>query len=351
MKTGIIGFGKMGSAIFKLFSEHADSIRVVTETENQADEARTGFFKKLEKAVNRGVYPQEVLEEKKERIRFSHCLNTVSDCDMIIEATFESLDVKSQLLHQLEPLVSTEAILLTNTSSLSINSMSNHLNHPHRFCGYHFFYPISLIDIVEIIVSKHTDLELVTRLKQIAASISKNAIVVQDAPGSVINAILAYYYAEALYILEEGLLPPSQIDTIARQFCYVGPCESLDVIGIDFFLSALMNIIHQGTVYPICWNSTTKKADKADFPYPLLFDPLISANRLGRKTNNGIYLYEKGIPVDDAMMFYSRNKTMTSFSALTTTEDIVSQRLFYGIIAFKIKNRPQSANRTSMNQQ
>ena len=97
MKTGIIGFGKMGSAIFKLFSEHADSIRVVTETENQADEARTGFFKKLEKAVNRGVYPQEVLEEKKERIRFSHCLNTVSDCEMIIEATFESLDVKSQL--------------------------------------------------------------------------------------------------------------------------------------------------------------------------------------------------------------------------------------------------------------
>lgn len=332
MKIGIIGFGKMGESIFKLFAPKSFSIQVVAETEAQASEAQHSWFKRMERAAKRGSISFEELAHKKESIRFSHQLEDLSSADVVIEAAFENLAVKRDIFQRLESIVRPDTFLTSNTSSLSIQQLADGLTHRDRFCGFHFFYPVPLIDLIEIVRCDHTQQPVIDRLIQLAKTIDRYPIIVQDAPGSVINAILAYYYIEALYILEDGLAPPSRIDEIARRFCYIGPCESLDVIGIDFFKSALENAVAAGTKYPIQWKTNDKYASENIFPYPVLFDRLIESNRLGKKTGKGIYLYDKELQANDVMEFYSDNHPGRLTLSKEAIDQTITDRLIYAIL-------------------
>jgi len=334
MKIGIIGFGKMGESIFKLFVPKSFSIQVLAETEAQASEAGNSWFKRMERAAKRGSISFEELAQKKESIRFSHQLEDLSSADVVIEAAFENLAVKRDIFQRLESIVRPDTFLTTNTSSLSIRQLADGLIHRDRFCGFHFFYPVPLIDLIEVIRCNHTQQPVIDCLVQLAKTIDRHPIIVRDAPGSVINNILAYYYVEALYILEDGLALPSRIDEIARRFCYIGPCESIDVIGIDFFKSALENAVAAGTSYPVQWKSQNSKKANSEyvFPYPLMFDRLIGNNRLGKKTGKGIYLYDREVQANDTMAFYSHKHPDSPNLSEEAIDQMITDRLIYAIL-------------------
>jgi 3-hydroxybutyryl-CoA dehydrogenase len=335
--VGIIGYGKMGASIFRLFSARPYSITVVTETRQEALEAADGFFKKLERSYKRKSISEQTYCFQKNAIRFTHCLEDLASADLVIEAAFEDFQIKAAIFNRLESCVDSHTLIVTNTSSLSIRKLSLGFRYPDRFCGFHFFNPIPLINLVEIIKTDHTAPELIANLRSVSREIDKFSISVNDAPGSVINAILAYYYIEAIYLLEEGVMLPSEIDRISKQFFYVGPCESLDIIGIDFFVSASKNAIQAGTIYPIR-QYLKDRGNEPDIPVdasaeirlPFLLQKLMADGRWGRKTSSGIYRYVDA-PLDEAMSFYK--EPGRSFAASETAERdfLVALRLQYAI--------------------
>lgn len=335
--VGIIGYGKMGSAIFKLFAAKPIALTVVTETDQDAWDAAEGYFKKLERSFKRNAISEAMYSFQKSAIRFTHHIEDLSTANIVIEAAFEDFQVKSAIFDRLESIVDAASIIVTNTSSLSIRELSTGFKYPGRFCGFHFFNPIPLIDLVEIIKTEHTLPELIAYLRMLSHTIDKFPILVNDAPGSVINAILAYYYIEAVYLLEDGIMLPSQIDRVSKRFFYVGPCESLDIIGIDFFVSASKNAIRSGTIYPIrqYLNDRERTSNLSlnigdEIRLPFLIHKLISTGRLGRKTFRGIFNHE-GAAMDEAIDFYRDPGRPPLTWTDTKKDDMVAMRLQYAI--------------------
>jgi 3-hydroxybutyryl-CoA dehydrogenase len=335
--VGIIGYGKMGAAIFKLFAARPYAITVVTETRQDSLDAADGFFKKLERSFKRKSISEQTYDFQKSAIRFTHCLEDLASANLVIEAAFEDFQIKAAIFDRLESCVDSHAPIVTNTSSLSIRDLSSGFRYPERFCGFHFFNPIPLINLVEIIKTDRTAPELIDDLRSVSGEIGKFSILVNDAPGSVINAILAYYYIEAIYLLEDGVMLPSEIDRISKLFFYVGPCESLDIIGIDFFVSASKNAIQSGTIYPIRQylkdrgNEPDLLGDAgAEIRLPFLLEKLIATGRWGRKVSKGIYCHEEA-SMDEAMSFYQEPGRTSSAAVTAERDSLVAMRLLYAI--------------------
>lgn len=335
--VGIIGYGKMGAAIFKLFAAMPYSVTVVTETRQEALEAADGFFKKLERSFKRKSISEQTFNFQKNAIRFTHSLEDLASADLVIEAVFEDFQVKTSIFKRLESFLDSHAAIVTNTSSLSVRDLSLELKYQNRFCGFHFFNPIPLINLVEIIKTDLTAPELIAKLRTVSEQIGKFSILVKDAPGSVINAILAYYYIEAVYLLEDGVMLPSEIDRISKQFFYVGPCESLDIIGIDFFISASKNAIQAGTIYPIRQYLMNRGngpdiqiAAGAEIRLPYLLEKLMAAGRLGRKASRGIYCHEDA-SVDEAANFYQEPGRPSLAGVTVERDSLVALRLLYAV--------------------
>jgi 3-hydroxybutyryl-CoA dehydrogenase len=334
--VGIVGYGKMGAAIFKLFATKPFAITVLTETQQEAEDASDVFIKKLERSFKRKSISESIYTFQKNNIRFTHLPEYLVSADLVIEAAFEDLQVKTSIFSNIESFIGPHALIVTNTSSLSIRQLSEGFRFPNRFCGFHFFNPVPLINLVEIIKTEHTPPELITSLQLLSKEIDKVPILVNDAPGSVINAILAYYYIEAVYILEDGLRLPSDIDRIAKQYFYVGPCESLDIIGIDFFVAASKNAIQSGTIYPIreyLKDRGDVQAIQVDVDeavrLPYLLRKLMAAGRMGRKVSKGIYRYEEKT-LDDSPDYYTDPDR--SVALKTDSEDsLTAMRLLYAV--------------------
>ena len=338
MHIGIIGYGKMGSAIFKWLAQKPYSITVFMRSKEKALDSKKRFFRRLERQQKRSGLTDDDLHRKMESLRFTHRLEDLSPAQLVIESMTEAYNEKARVFRELESVVDTDSTLVTNTSSISIEDLAKNLRHPGRFCGLHFFHPVMLIDLVEIIKWDGTSGETISFLKSFCERIGRRGILVHDAPGSVINSILAYYYLEALYILEEGCALPSKVDELAKQFFYIGPCESMDIIGIDFFMAALKGS-RAGEALSSVGSDETSSADsiqednggRRGFFMPFLFEKLVSENRLGKKAAKGIYLYEKEKPVDDAPGFY-RNPARENLLADKMASDALSaKRLLFSV--------------------
>jgi 3-hydroxybutyryl-CoA dehydrogenase len=338
MKVAVIGSGKMGLAIFKLISGKSFHLTLVAIDEDEAKNQEQRFVKGLERQLKRGAINESDFLRQKETIRFTHRLEDLSATDLIIEAIFENYDQKVVLFQDLEDVIAKNAVLVSNTSSISIEDLAGNLKYKDRFSGLHFFHPVLLIGVVEIIRWVETPAELVGFLKGFCKNIGKRAIAVEDAPASLINAILSYYYVEALYILEEGGALPSRVDELAKRFVYIGPCESMDVVGLDFFLAGLRRAATPGSLLPIDWTDDAKgeipKEDlggREGFHVPSLFRKLVAENRLGRKVSHGIYLYEKDKPVDDSPEFYVNPARRVSAGDSGVSDEVAAKRLLYSI--------------------
>lgn len=332
MKIGLIGFGKMGASVFKLFAGTPHAITVVFRTSEKATSEREGFFKKLERTVKRKTLTQDELIQKQMLINFTHDYDKLAEVDVVFENVTEDFDVKTAVLQQVESVVTPAAIMTTDTSSFSIKKMAEKLRYPERFCGFHFFHPIPLINLVEIIRHDRLSEEVVLSLKQLSSGLNRCCIVAKDAPGSVMNAILTYYYIEALYVLEEGLVLPSKLDEISRKLFYIGPCESMDVIGIDFMIEAMINGLKSDAIYPIksaVQFDSNALIDENTFHIPSLLIKLPSEKRFGKKTSAGLYRYEREKPVDEDSAFYI--EPSRAAIPIDTTDEFIIDRLLYGI--------------------
>ena len=189
-----------------------------------------------------------------------------------------------------------------------------------------------LINLVEIIRCADTPDGLVKFLMHFCEGIGKQTITVYDSPGSTINLILVHYYVEALYLLEEGRALPSNIDALARKYFYIGPCESLDVIGIDFFVDAIKQIMDW--FYDSSGQEDKTISDiREGYFVPYLFDRLISEKRLGKKVSKGIYLYNKDKPIDDLPEFYLNPAYGRPSGTHEKTEELIANRLLYSVFS------------------
>ena len=343
MKIGIVGYGKMGQSIFKLIAGSNHHVTVVETTPDLAERIEKKFFKKIERSLKRSGLSGENLNTEVEKARgrfcFTHHFSALADAELVIESVFENTETKIDVFRRLEHNVKEDAALLTNTSSISIDLICESLDHPERCCGFHFFHPVMLINLVEIIQGQSTSDLLVKELRRFAESLGKKPVVVKDGPGSVINGILTYYYAEAAYLLEEGWASPSEIDSAAGKYFYVGPCESIDVIGMDLFLDALENAPAPGTpsIVPIRivhpgqkHLSNQELGGREGFYFPPLLQKLFDDNRLGKKVSTGIYVYKNGKAVNDAPDYYI-NPLISCPEPTDNKEDMIAMRLLYSI--------------------
>jgi len=277
MKVGVIGVGTMGSGIAQTFAS-ADGYSVVlsSRSESRAQEAKAKIGKSLEKLVSR----EKISQEAAVKILSSIHAGTqayVTDCDLIIEAALESLTLKRELFLSLQETCKKDAIFATNTSSLSITELGAGLDRP--IIGLHFFNPVPMMKLVEIVTGLGTPQELVEKMKNIAVSIGKTPVVVKDDAGFIVNRVLIPMINEAVGVLADGTACAEDIDTAMKLGANhpMGPLELGDLIGLDVCL-AIMEVLHSQT------------GDQKYRPHPLM-RKMVYAGMLGRKTGKGFYQY------------------------------------------------------------
>ncbi len=285
-KVGIIGAGQMGNGIAHvcaLSGLHVLLNDVVAERINEGIAVISG---NLARQVSRQRITDEQREAAIKRISPAKTLAELADCDMVIEAAAEKEEVKRKIFSALCPSLKPEAIVGTNTSSISITRLAASTDRPERFIGIHFMNPVPLMELVEIIRGIATDDETFETTKQFVSKLGKQIAVSEDFPAFIVNRILLPMINEAIYTLYEGVGNVEAIDTALRLGAHhpMGPLELADFIGLDVCLS-VMQVLHEGL------------ADSKYRPCPLLVK-YVEAGWLGRKTQRGFYDYrgEKPVP-------------------------------------------------------
>jgi len=285
-RIGVIGAGQMGSGI-----AHVAALAgfEVTLNDLTADRVKAGIATingNMARQVSRKRITEEERQAALKRISPAETFEAFSDCDLVIEAATEKEEVKRTIFGNLCPLLKPEAIIGTNTSSISITRLASSTDRPERFIGIHFMNPVPLMELVELIRGIATDDSTFESTKQFVIKLGKQTAVAEDFPAFIVNRILLPMINEAIYTLYEGVGNVEAIDTAMRLGAHhpMGPLELADFIGLDTCLS-VMQVLHEGL------------ADSKYRPCPLLVK-YVEAGWLGRKTQRGFYDYrgEKPTP-------------------------------------------------------
>lgn len=278
-RIGIVGAGTMGAGIAQAFAVHPQFEIILCDVElTYAEKGRENIAKALKRQAERGRIDKQEAQAALERIAVG--LNeSLSDCDLIIEAAPENLQLKKKLFLELQEICKKDAVFATNTSSLSITELSLGLDRP--LIGMHFFNPAPVMKLVEVVVGLTTPPELTERIKQLALAIEKTPVEVKDSPGFVVNRILIPLINEAVAIYAEGVASAEDIDTAMQLGANhpMGPLALGDLIGLDVCL-AIMEVLQ------------SESGDPKYRPHPLL-RKMVRAHHLGRKTGRGFFDYQK----------------------------------------------------------
>jgi len=275
----ILGAGQMGSGIAQVCAQAGYAVSVIDISAEQRDRAKTIISKSLDKFVAKGVITADVQGETLNRLSFEEKIPH-SNFDLLIEAVTENLTLKTQLLANASQLLKPEAIIASNTSSISLTQLAVATNRPDQVIGMHFMNPVPLMQLVEVIRSLTTSDTTFSVVAEVIAKIGKSMVVSQDAPGFIVNRILMPMINEAVYTLYEGIASPEDIDTAMKLGTNqpMGPLALADLIGLDTCL-AIMHVLHTGF------------GDSKYRPCPLLKN-YVAAGWLGRKTGRGFYFYQ-----------------------------------------------------------
>ncbi|WP_407535376.1 3-hydroxyacyl-CoA dehydrogenase NAD-binding domain-containing protein [Elizabethkingia miricola] len=283
MNIGVIGSGTMGIGIAQVASANGCNVFLFDANASQTEKA----LQNLEKILTRLAEKQKISFEESEqifnRVKFCTELKELKDSDLVIEAIIENKEIKTKMFSELETYVSDTCIIGSNTSSISITSLSSELKRPERFIGIHFFNPAPLMPLVEIIPGLLTDEQLPQKVYDLMKSWNKVPVIAKDIPGFIVNRIARPYYGEALRIVEENIATPQQVDDAMTSLgnFRMGPFELMDLIGID------VNFAVTTTVYKDYFYDPKYKPS-------LLQQRMAEAKLLGRKTNRGFYDYREG---------------------------------------------------------
>lgn len=278
-RLAVIGAGTMGRGIAETAAVRGLTVDLIDTHLPQHEVALKHITTSLEKGIQRGKLsissPQEVLD----RINWHSDLQAASGADYVVEAVSEQQAIKTTVLTTLDQVCPAEVILASNTSSISITRLAALTKRPEKFVGMHFFNPVPIMQPVEIVRGVHTSEETIATTSDLAKQLGKEPLVVQDAPGFVVNRVLMPMINEAVYALQEGIAEPAAIDRLMKLGCNhpMGPLELADLIGLDVCLS-IMRVLHD------------ELGDSKYRPSPLLVR-MVDAGKLGRKSGAGFYSY------------------------------------------------------------
>lgn len=281
-KIGVAGSGTMGSGIGQILAQHGYEVVIVDIEEKFLEVGQKIIDTNVTTLKNQDLITPEGIERVKKNISFSTSKEEFRDCQLIIEAIVEKLDIKKVFWKEVEAIVSRDCILASNTSGLSINAQSEDLQYKDRFIGMHWWNPPNIIPLIELIKGDETSQETVDALENLIEKIGKESVVVlKDAPGFIGNRLQFAVFREALHILEEGIATAEDIDKAMRfgpgfRYPHIGPLQTADLGGLDTF-------------YYISSYLFAQLSDRKDVP--ALLQEKMDKGELGTKAKKGFYDY------------------------------------------------------------
>lgn len=282
-KVTVIGAGTMGNGIAHVYAMNGFQVNLTDISEAALNKAIDTITKNLDRMVTKGSINAETKTTTLNNIHtLVNLADAVVDCDLVIEAATENIDLKLRIFKQLDELAAEKAILATNTSSISITRIASVTSRPGQVIGMHFMNPVPVMKLVEIIRGYATTDEVTNKIMRMSEKLGKSPVEVNDYPGFVANRILIPMINEAIYSLHEGVAGVTEIDTVMKLGMAhpMGPLQLADFIGLDTCLS-IMRVLQEGFGNP-------KYA-----PCPLLVN-MVTAGKLGVKSGEGFYDYSKG---------------------------------------------------------
>ena len=279
MKIGVLGTGTMGAGIIQVLAQNGYEVYMRARRQTSVD----GGMAKIEKNLSKMVAKEKITEDQKAeimgRIHGSTDIEIVKDVDLVIEAALEEMESKKALLAQLDELVRDDVIIATNTSSLSITELASATKRPDKIIGMHFFNPVPVMKLVEIIKGLATSEETKETILELTKALGKTPVEVEEAPGFVVNRILIPMINEAVGILADGVADAEGIDNAMKLGANhpMGPLALGDLIGLDVCL-AIMNVLYE------------EFGDPKYRPHPLL-KKMVRAGKLGMKSGEGFFKY------------------------------------------------------------
>lgn len=280
MKVMVIGSGTMGCGIAQVLISKNNEVILRDLSHDTLEKGIKSIVKNLERSIEKGKLSVEEKNEMLKRISTTTDIKDASDCDLVIEAIVENIEVKKQLFKQLDHICKRETILATNTSSLSITEIASSTTRPEKVIGMHFFNPAPVMKLIEIIDTLFTSKETHETIHNLSVELEKNPVSVKEAPGFIVNRILIPMINEAIGIYADKVATVEDIDSAMKLGANhpIGPLALGDLIGLDVCLN-IMEVLHKDF-----------RDDKYK-PHPLLVE-MVKNNQLGRKSNRGFYNYE-----------------------------------------------------------
>ena len=278
--AGVLGAGTMGNGIAHVFARSGFNVRLCEVEQRFLDRGLETIRKNLDREAAKGKITADEVAASLARIQGTLDRQSLASCDFVIEAATEKFEIKSQLFEELDSILPAHVILASNTSSISITKLAAQTKRPEQVIGMHFFNPVPVMKLVEVIRGLQTSQATYDTVKALAEKLGKTPVEVNDAPGFVSNRVLMPLLNEAMYTVMEGVATPEAVDEVFKLGMAhpMGPLTLADFIGLDVCLD-IMRVLHDGL------------GDPKYRPCPLLIR-MVDAGWLGRKSGRGFYKYE-----------------------------------------------------------
>lgn len=278
-KIGVAGAGTMGNGIAQCFAASGHDVVLFDIAQGSLDRALKTIAGSFDRLIKKGALDETSKQAALARITTTLDLNDFKSCQLVVEAASENFNIKSQLFKDLDALMPAEAILASNTSSISITKLATVTQRADRIIGMHFFNPVPMMALVELIRGLHTSDATFTTIESLSKAIGKTPVQVRNNPGFVVNRLLCPMLNEAIFVLSEGVASAAEIDESMKLGLNhpIGPLALCDLIGLDVVL-AIMQVLYEGF------------KDSKYRPAPLLIE-MVEAGLLGRKSGRGFFDY------------------------------------------------------------